>query len=454
MGIEFAVNTLVRWIGFTALAALIGSLVVDLLVLPRAAAEVEAARERVHRAIVICIALLLVTTVAELLIRGRTMAGGDLGAAVAAIPAVLLRTHFGTIWLVRSAVLGLALILALGRPRPARVLTLALALGVALTTSLTGHAADWGDLSASAGIDWLHVTAGAVWAGGLLCLGLIARPSARAWPTAVMGRVIGRFSRLAGWCLLGVVLTGAYNAWVQLPAVSAVWTTSYGRVLALKLLVVAGLVCWGAVNRYTIVPRLSPVRAGGAGVRLFRVARLVALGKSRIALGGVTARLRAYLLREAVLVIAVFGCTAALVDSTPPRHARHDHASTEAEPRTFRVTMDELHRQGGVPKGWSFAPPAGDVARGREVFGRLACFACHTLSGEKFPAPSGIGPDLTGVGEHHPAGYLLESILNPSAVIVEGPGYTGMDGQSIMPDYRGQLSVSELIDLVAYLKSR
>ena len=50
-------------------------------------------------------------------------------------------------------------------------------------------------------------------------------------------------------------------------------------------------------------------------------------------------------------------------------------------------------------------------------------------------------------------GYLLESILNPNAVIVEAPGYTGPDGRSIMPDYRDSLSTRELIDLIAYLKS-
>ncbi len=49
--------------------------------------------------------------------------------------------------------------------------------------------------------------------------------------------------------------------------------------------------------------------------------------------------------------------------------------------------------------------------------------------------------------------YFAESILNPNAVIVTGPGYTGPDGLSIMPDYRESLMVSELIDLVAYLKS-
>ena len=52
-----------------------------------------------------------------------------------------------------------------------------------------------------------------------------------------------------------------------------------------------------------------------------------------------------------------------------------------------------------------------------------------------------------------PAEYLTESILNPNAVIVIGQGYTGPDGLSIMPDYRESLTASELIDLVAYLKS-
>ena len=57
------------------------------------------------------------------------------------------------------------------------------------------------------------------------------------------------------------------------------------------------------------------------------------------------------------------------------------------------------------------------------------------------------------MGHHHPAGYLAESVLNPNAVIIEGRGYTAPDGSSIMPDYRGSLTVAELDDLVAYLKS-
>jgi hypothetical protein len=118
--------------------------------------------------------------------------------------------------------------------------------------------------------------------------------------------------------------------------------------------------------------------------------------------------------------------------------------------------MEDLHRHGGVPPGWRFRVPAGDPKTGHEVFAKLECFKCHAIKGESFPGvakdPGDTGPELTGMGAHHPAEYFAESILNPNAVIVTGPGYTGPDGLSIMPDYRDSLTAGELIDLVAYLK--
>jgi hypothetical protein len=120
------------------------------------------------------------------------------------------------------------------------------------------------------------------------------------------------------------------------------------------------------------------------------------------------------------------------------------------------MTMEELHRHGGVPPGWRLRVPPGDPRTGRDVFVKLECFKCHAVKGEHFPGVPTVsgdpGPELTGMGAHHPAEYVAESILNPDAVIVTGPGYTGPDGLSIMPDYRSSLTVGELIDLVAYVK--
>jgi hypothetical protein len=133
---------------------------------------------------------------------------------------------------------------------------------------------------------------------------------------------------------------------------------------------------------------------------------------------------------------------------TPP----HEHPKAPV-----RITMEELHKHGGVPPGWQFSFPDGDPKAGRQVFTKLECYKCHEVKREQFPhAPkqaTDTGPELTGMGSHHPPEYFAESILNPNTVIVTGPGYTGPDGLSIMPDYRESLAVGELIDLVAYLKS-
>jgi hypothetical protein len=122
-----------------------------------------------------------------------------------------------------------------------------------------------------------------------------------------------------------------------------------------------------------------------------------------------------------------------------------------------RISTEELHRAGGVPPGWRFSWPAGDPRKGREVFVKLECYQCHEVKGESFPPvvqdPARRGPALSGAGDQHPVEYFAESILDPNAVIVTGPGHTGPDGLSIMPDFRDSLTLAETIDLVAYLRS-
>lgn len=52
-----------------------------------------------------------------------------------------------------------------------------------------------------------------------------------------------------------------------------------------------------------------------------------------------------------------------------------------------------------------------------------------------------------------PGAYFAESIVNPSVVIEKGKGYEAADGSSKMPSHNDSLTVQELIDLVAYLRS-
>lgn len=127
---------------------------------------------------------------------------------------------------------------------------------------------------------------------------------------------------------------------------------------------------------------------------------------------------------------------------------------TSSEPEPVYISMEALHAAGGVPPGWQFTLPAGDPEAGREVFVTMQCYTCHAVAGETLPAypPRQPGPDLTGMGAHHPAAYFAESIINPNAVIVTGEGYTGPDGRSRMPASH-EITIAQLLDLVAYLRS-
>ena len=118
-----------------------------------------------------------------------------------------------------------------------------------------------------------------------------------------------------------------------------------------------------------------------------------------------------------------------------------------------------------LPKGWRFALPPGNADAGRQAYADFECFKCHEVQGEQFPAPKpdqgGVGPALSEMGPMHPAEYFAEAIINPNASATwrikhhkeEKKGYLGPDGTTKMPSYNGAMTVQQLIDLVAYLKS-
>lgn len=162
------------------------------------------------------------------------------------------------------------------------------------------------------------------------------------------------------------------------------------------------------------------------------------------------------LVSGALLGFVTLGVAAYSARAQHPGHGATPPAVTATPAAPRKVTMEELHRAGGVPRGWKFALPAGDPVKGRQLFADLECYKCHAIQGESFPKtggdPKNVGPELTGMGGQHPAEYFAESILSPNAVLLDGPGYTGPDGTSIMPSYADSLSVTQLVDLVAFLK--
>lgn len=240
-----------------------------------------------------CLLGLLAATAADLLQRIFHMTGSWSQAAQAIHP-MLFVTHVGHVWIVRSALV-LALLLLESLTSGWKSLRLMLAMLLGVTIAVTGHAADRGDFTVHVLMDSVHVIAAGLWVGGLF--GLAIAPSSEP-------ETISRFSTLAGCSLGAVIIGGAFNTWVSLPTISALWATPYGRILSMKLLAVSVLVVFGAVNRYVVLPDLKSRRTG-ADV-LFKK----------------------WIRREVVAALVVIILTAVLTETIPSQHALHTQQET------------------------------------------------------------------------------------------------------------------------------
>jgi len=180
------------------------------------------------------------------------------------LPLVLKDTLFGHIWLFRAGmVLLMWLTWNLGR-LPARkptacIILFVAAAAVAFTRSATGHPADQGQWSAPEWVDFIHLMAGSLWAGGLFAMSIAVFPAIgnRAIPPNTWADLVKNLSLVATLALGGVLLTGLLASIHYLGHLSALWDTPYGRTLLIKLTLVVGAILLGAANRFFLVPRIE-----------------------------------------------------------------------------------------------------------------------------------------------------------------------------------------------------
>ncbi|MFL6018731.1 MAG: copper resistance CopC/CopD family protein [Gaiellaceae bacterium] len=116
--------------------------------------------------------------------------------------------------------------------------------------TVAGHALDPGRSWLEVPVDMLHVTAAAVWVGGLFALVVIV--PREGVPPEIVDRAARRFSTFALAAVIAVGLTGAVRALAELSSVSQLWTTSYGRAILAKSAIFAVLLVLGAVSRATV----------------------------------------------------------------------------------------------------------------------------------------------------------------------------------------------------------
>ncbi|MEU9308205.1 copper resistance protein CopC [Streptomyces sp. NPDC048256] len=121
------------------------------------------------------------------------------------------------------------------------------AAGLAASWAMAEHASTGLQPGIAMPVDVLHLLAVATWLGGLtaLLVALYRAPADR----PVEAPAARRFSRLAFSSVLVVVATGTYQSWRQLGSWSAFTDTRYGRLLLLKIGLVALLVGVAWISR-------------------------------------------------------------------------------------------------------------------------------------------------------------------------------------------------------------
>ena len=211
----------------------------------------------------------------------------------AQIQGLLTRTDWGRVF---SLQVLLAVTMVLAPVRRRAVLFGALALISASSLAFMGHSwavegGRWWTVTAEVA----HAVSAAIWLGGLSVL-VAAHRYARTIPEGSsfdLAHATARFSAAALVAVPAIFLTGAVASWVHGGGPSALFEPGWGRTLAIKIGLVAGMACLGFYNWRVTLPKL---RAGESGV---------GFGKGAAAW-------------EALLGLAVLGATAWLVALSPP----------------------------------------------------------------------------------------------------------------------------------------
>jgi copper transport protein len=196
------------------------------------------------------------------------------------------------------------------------IATLGALLGAAAVLSFpgaAGHAAQTSPRGLSVLLDWLHLSSGSIWLGGLVGLLVLWRslpPSSR---VAGLSVCVPRFSNVAFISVLLLLATGTGATIIHIPILAALWQTSYGEAILVKIGLLATAMLLGALNLLYTKPRLIAAR-------------------ERAELGAPAARLlRRAISAETALITCILFAAAVLSSLAPPASALAKEGSALAQ---------------------------------------------------------------------------------------------------------------------------
>lgn len=282
-----AIRWAIRALILAAATLLLGGSIFTVLVVEPTAAEAGQDGSTLWRAsglryagIAAWAALVLVLAlIIDLLAQVALIAGTDYLGALGKTDTMLTllnSTRFGFAWIMKAlaGVLLLVLMLlvwAFNRRGGSGLWEIGIAAGslLLLAESLSSHAAAAVNSGQLLGLpvplisDWLHLVTVATWIGGLGYMVFALFPSFSRLNfnsesrRAFLAKSIPRFSRLAVVSVVLLSITGTYNLIIHNTDVVAILSSTYGQVLALKILLFVVLVAFGAVNLRRLSPALQ-----------------------------------------------------------------------------------------------------------------------------------------------------------------------------------------------------
>ncbi len=153
-----------------------------------------------------------------------------------------------------------------------------------------GHAGQTSPRGLSIPFDGLHLLSGSLWLGGLVGLLVLWFSVGERRRVAVLGIVVPRFSAVALTCVLVLLGTGAGATIIHMPAVNALWETSYGVAILVKIGLLTLALGLAAGNLLRTKPWLVAARARpDLGVPAARLLRRLISGEAIIVAGAVFA---------------------------------------------------------------------------------------------------------------------------------------------------------------------
>jgi copper transport protein len=313
-GTDFAVSAVYlggRFADFLLLLFCVGGIAALVLALGAASASV---RQRLLRVLAGFAVALAVVALLGIVFQGAAAGNLSLGQAFSSdVVSSVAETRFGRLSLVRAAIAVAIAVLALlvlragsRMSRPVAAVAILLGLGLVVTPGFSGHASVSGPVALIA--DAAHVQAAATWVGGLafVVAALVLSHDDR-WRLAAAS--VPRFSTMAVASVTILVIAGTVNGYLQVRAWRGLWETEYGVLLLVKLGLVLPLLALGAYNNRYAVPRLRAQIASAIERRRF---------------------LR-YASSELVIMAAIVGVTAGLVNAPPARTEVAMHGPYEQE---------------------------------------------------------------------------------------------------------------------------